>query len=165
MVSVCPGLCVHVCVSVSGSVCWCLCVPVCVSVCRCLCVRVCVSVSVSLCRCLCVPVCVSLSVCPGLCLGLCGHLVPIPPITWHRLLCVVQQIAEESQVRIELQMALDSKDSDIEQLRSQLQALHLGMDSASTGSGPGDAEADDSFPGRAACRSLARSGLCVCLLV
>ncbi|XP_060042553.1 rho-associated protein kinase 2 isoform X8 [Erinaceus europaeus] len=58
------------------------------------------------------------------------------------------QIAEESQVRIELQMALDSKDSDIEQLRSQLQALHLGMDSASTGSGPGDAEADDSFPVR-----------------
>ncbi|ELK13982.1 Rho-associated protein kinase 2 [Pteropus alecto] len=56
------------------------------------------------------------------------------------------QIAEESQIRIELQMTLDSKDSDIEQLRSQLQALHIGMDSSSTGSGPGDAEADDGFP-------------------
>ncbi|XP_012869008.1 PREDICTED: rho-associated protein kinase 2 [Dipodomys ordii] len=54
------------------------------------------------------------------------------------------QIAEESQIRIELQMTLDSKDSDIEQLRSQLQALHL--DSSSTGSGPGDADADDGFP-------------------
>uniref|UniRef100_A0A8C0LMA3 Rho-associated protein kinase 2 n=1 Tax=Canis lupus dingo TaxID=286419 RepID=A0A8C0LMA3_CANLU len=57
------------------------------------------------------------------------------------------QIAEESQIRIELQMTLDSKDSDIEQLRSQLQALHIGLDSSSIGSGPGDAEADDGFPG------------------
>ncbi|XP_015271898.1 PREDICTED: rho-associated protein kinase 2 [Gekko japonicus] len=56
------------------------------------------------------------------------------------------QIAEESQVRIELQMALDSKDSDIEQLRSQLQMIHIGLDSTSIGSGPGDAEADDGFP-------------------
>nr|XP_056712214.1 rho-associated protein kinase 2 [Euleptes europaea] len=56
------------------------------------------------------------------------------------------QIAEESQVRIELQMALDSKDSDIEQLRSQLQMIHISMDSGSIGSGPGDAEADDGFP-------------------
>ncbi|XP_078069260.1 rho-associated protein kinase 2 isoform X6 [Mustelus asterias] len=53
------------------------------------------------------------------------------------------QIADESQVRIELQMALDSKDSDIEQLRSQLQ---VGLDTTSIGSGPGDAEADDGFP-------------------
>ncbi|XP_048354650.1 rho-associated protein kinase 2 [Sphaerodactylus townsendi] len=56
------------------------------------------------------------------------------------------QIADESQVRIELQMALDSKDSDIEQLRSQLQMIHIGLDSTSIGSGPGDAEADDGFP-------------------
>ncbi|XP_029451763.1 rho-associated protein kinase 2 isoform X1 [Rhinatrema bivittatum] len=56
------------------------------------------------------------------------------------------QIAEESQVRIELQMALDSKDSDIEQLRSQLQTIHIGLDSTSIGSGHGDAEADDGFP-------------------
>ncbi|XP_062893636.1 rho-associated protein kinase 2 isoform X4 [Mobula hypostoma] len=56
------------------------------------------------------------------------------------------QIAEESQVRIELQMALDSKDSDIEQLRSQLQLIHVGLDTTSIGSGPGDAEADDGFP-------------------
>lgn len=59
----------------------------------------------------------------------------------------MQQIAEESQIRIELQMTLDSKDSDIEQLRSQLQALHIGLDSSSIGSGPGDAEVDDGFPG------------------
>ena len=44
-------------------------------------------------------------------------------------------------------MTLDSKDSDIEQLRSQLQALHIGLDSSSIGSGPGDTEADDGFPG------------------
>ncbi|XP_023558155.1 rho-associated protein kinase 2 isoform X1 [Octodon degus] len=56
------------------------------------------------------------------------------------------QIAEESQIRIELQMTLDSKDSDIEQLRSQLQALHIGLDSSSIGSGPGDTDAEDGFP-------------------
>ncbi|XP_053141596.1 rho-associated protein kinase 2 isoform X5 [Hemicordylus capensis] len=55
------------------------------------------------------------------------------------------QIAEESQVRIELQMALDSKDSDIEQLRSQLQSIHIGLDSTSI-CGPVEAEADDGFP-------------------
>ncbi|KFQ90193.1 Rho-associated protein kinase 2, partial [Phoenicopterus ruber ruber] len=56
------------------------------------------------------------------------------------------QIADESQIRIELQMTLDSKDSDIEQLRSQLQSLHIGLDNSSIGSGPGDAETDDGFP-------------------
>nr|XP_032648232.1 rho-associated protein kinase 2 isoform X4 [Chelonoidis abingdonii] len=56
------------------------------------------------------------------------------------------QIAEESQIRIELQMTLDSKDSDIEQLRSQLQSIHIGLDCSSIGSGPGDVEADDGFP-------------------
>ncbi|KAM4771783.1 rho-associated protein kinase 2 isoform 2-T2 [Rhinophrynus dorsalis] len=56
------------------------------------------------------------------------------------------QIADESQVRIELQMALDSKDSDIEQLRSQLQTIHIGLDSTSIGSGHGDTDADDGFP-------------------
>ncbi|XP_040283255.1 rho-associated protein kinase 2 isoform X4 [Bufo bufo] len=56
------------------------------------------------------------------------------------------QIAEESQVRIELQMALDSKDSDIEQLRCQLQSIHIGMDSTSIGSGHGDTDNDDGYP-------------------
>lgn len=56
------------------------------------------------------------------------------------------QISEESQLRIELQMTLDSKDSDIEQLRSQLQTIHIGLDTTSIGSGPGDAEIDDGFP-------------------
>ncbi|XP_063298226.1 rho-associated protein kinase 2 isoform X2 [Pelobates fuscus] len=56
------------------------------------------------------------------------------------------QLADESQVRIELQMALDSKDSDIEQLRCQLQTISIGLDSTSIGSGHGDADADDGFP-------------------
>ncbi|KAJ3612919.1 hypothetical protein NHX12_019176, partial [Muraenolepis orangiensis] len=48
------------------------------------------------------------------------------------------QIADESQLRIELQMALDSKDSDIEQLRNTLQSSlsAQSMDSASLCSGP-----------------------------
>uniref|UniRef100_A0A670ZDP3 non-specific serine/threonine protein kinase n=1 Tax=Pseudonaja textilis TaxID=8673 RepID=A0A670ZDP3_PSETE len=57
------------------------------------------------------------------------------------------QIAEESQIRIELQMALDSKDSDIEQLRCQLQTIHIGLDNSSI-CGPGETETDDSFPGK-----------------
>ncbi|XP_070588968.1 rho-associated protein kinase 2 isoform X2 [Erythrolamprus reginae] len=55
------------------------------------------------------------------------------------------QIAEESQIRIELQMALDSKDSDIEQLRCQLQTIHIGLDNSSI-CGPGEVETDDGFP-------------------
>ncbi|XP_061418287.1 rho-associated protein kinase 2-like isoform X2 [Lethenteron reissneri] len=57
------------------------------------------------------------------------------------------QIAEESQMRIELQMALDSKDSDIEQLRQRLQALQVGIDTTSIGSGHGDGADDDSLQG------------------
>nr|XP_005995982.1 PREDICTED: rho-associated protein kinase 2 isoform X3 [Latimeria chalumnae] len=59
---------------------------------------------------------------------------------------MLAQIADENQLRIELQMTLDSKDSDIEQLRSQLQSIHVGLDTTSIGSGPGDADADDGFP-------------------
>uniref|UniRef100_A0A3Q2YWI6 non-specific serine/threonine protein kinase n=1 Tax=Hippocampus comes TaxID=109280 RepID=A0A3Q2YWI6_HIPCM len=55
------------------------------------------------------------------------------------------QLADESQMRIELQMALDSKDSDIEQLRNLLQSLSVqSIDSASVSSGP-DFDADDAF--------------------
>ncbi|XP_061824424.1 rho-associated protein kinase 2 isoform X1 [Nerophis lumbriciformis] len=55
------------------------------------------------------------------------------------------QWADESQMRIELQMALDSKDSDIEQLRNLLQSLSVqSMDSASISSGP-EFDADDAF--------------------
>ncbi|XP_029114113.1 rho-associated protein kinase 2 isoform X2 [Scleropages formosus] len=58
------------------------------------------------------------------------------------------QIAEESQVRIELQMALDSKDSDIEQLRSLLNSLNVhSLDSASMSSGP-EFDGDDTYPVR-----------------
>ncbi|KAJ8356866.1 hypothetical protein SKAU_G00196600 [Synaphobranchus kaupii] len=55
-------------------------------------------------------------------------------------------IADESQVRVELQMALDSKDSDIEQLRCQLTSLSIhSFDSTSYSSGP-DPEADEAYP-------------------
>lgn len=55
------------------------------------------------------------------------------------------QLADESQVRIELQMALDSKDSDIEQLRSLLNSLNVhSLDSVSMSSGP-DIDTDESL--------------------
>ncbi|KAJ8274707.1 hypothetical protein COCON_G00093320 [Conger conger] len=55
-------------------------------------------------------------------------------------------IADESQVRVELQMSLDSKDSDIEQLRCQLTFLSIhSFDSTSFSSGP-DPEVDDGYP-------------------
>ncbi|XP_034018247.1 rho-associated protein kinase 2-like isoform X2 [Thalassophryne amazonica] len=57
-------------------------------------------------------------------------------------------IADENQVRLELQMALDSKDSDIEQLRCQLTSLSVhSMDSTSISSG-NDLEAGDAYPVR-----------------
>lgn len=60
----------------------------------------------------------------------------------------LQQLADESQMRIELQMALDSKDSDIEQLRNLLQALSVqSMDSASVSSGP-EFDTDDAYAGK-----------------
>lgn len=60
----------------------------------------------------------------------------------------LQQLADESQMRIELQMALDSKDSDIEQLRNLLQTLSVqSMDSASVSSGP-EFDADDAYTGK-----------------
>lgn len=60
----------------------------------------------------------------------------------------LQQLSEESQMRIELQMALDSKDSDIEQLRNLLQSLSVqSMDSASVSSGP-EFDADDAYTGK-----------------
>lgn len=51
-------------------------------------------------------------------------------------------------MRIEMQMALDSKDSDIEQLRNLLQTLSVqSMDSASVSSGP-EFDADDAYTGK-----------------
>lgn len=55
------------------------------------------------------------------------------------------QLADECQNRIELQMALDSKDSDIEQLRNLLQSLSVqSMDSTSISSGP-EFDTDDAY--------------------
>ncbi|XP_071323565.1 rho-associated protein kinase 2-like isoform X1 [Trachinotus anak] len=57
-------------------------------------------------------------------------------------------IAEENQVRLELQMALDSKDSDIEQLRCQLTSLSVhSLDSTSISSG-NDLDVGDGYPVR-----------------
>ncbi|KAL2099189.1 hypothetical protein ACEWY4_005669 [Coilia grayii] len=55
------------------------------------------------------------------------------------------QLLDESQTRIDLQMALDSKDSDIEQLRGLLNSLNVhSLDSASVSSGP-DFDTDDTY--------------------
>ncbi|KAG7270482.1 hypothetical protein CRUP_032778, partial [Coryphaenoides rupestris] len=55
-------------------------------------------------------------------------------------------ITDESQTRLELQMALDSKDSDIEQLRCQITSLSIhSLDSTSISSG-NDLDTDDAFP-------------------
>ncbi|XP_047668871.1 rho-associated protein kinase 2 isoform X5 [Tachysurus fulvidraco] len=56
------------------------------------------------------------------------------------------QLAEESVMRVELQMALDSKDSDIEQLRSLLNSINVhSLESASMSSGP-EFDTDESLP-------------------
>lgn len=68
-------------------------------------------------------------------------------IVFHSSFVFLQQLSEESQMRIELQMALDSRDSDIEQLRNYLQSLSVpSLDSASVNSGP-EFDADDAYTG------------------
>lgn len=59
----------------------------------------------------------------------------------------IQQLAEESTYRNELQMQLDSKESDIEQLRSKILDLQQGMDSTSVASLQAD-ETDGNVSGR-----------------
>uniref|UniRef100_A0A3B3D5G9 non-specific serine/threonine protein kinase n=1 Tax=Oryzias melastigma TaxID=30732 RepID=A0A3B3D5G9_ORYME len=55
-------------------------------------------------------------------------------------------IAEESQARMELKLALDSKDCDIERLRSQITSLSIhSLDTTSISSG-NDVEAADGYP-------------------
>lgn len=56
-------------------------------------------------------------------------------------------IAEESQVRLEMQMSLDSKDSDIERLRCQITSLSIrSLDTTSISSTGNDLEGDDAYP-------------------
>uniref|UniRef100_A0A4W4HKU9 Rho-associated protein kinase n=1 Tax=Electrophorus electricus TaxID=8005 RepID=A0A4W4HKU9_ELEEL len=81
------------------------------------------------------------------------------------------QLADESVMRVELQMALDSKDSDIEQLRSLLNTLNVhSLDSASVGSGP-DFDTDESLPGSSSqpyptsCDSSSSSSFCLYYVV
>ncbi|XP_042602129.1 rho-associated protein kinase 2b [Cyprinus carpio] len=58
-------------------------------------------------------------------------------------------LAEESQVRLEMQMALDSKDSDIERLRCQITSLSIhSLDTSSISSTGNDLEGDDAYPVR-----------------
>ncbi|XP_023270693.1 rho-associated protein kinase 2-like isoform X1 [Seriola lalandi dorsalis] len=70
-------------------------------------------------------------------------------IKYQRELTEMQAlIAEENQVRLELQMALDSKDSDLEQLRCQLTSLSVhSLDSTSISSG-NDLDMVDGYPVR-----------------
>uniref|UniRef100_A0A3P9J3E5 non-specific serine/threonine protein kinase n=2 Tax=Oryzias latipes TaxID=8090 RepID=A0A3P9J3E5_ORYLA len=57
-------------------------------------------------------------------------------------------IAEENQARLELKLALDSKDCDIERLRSQITSLSIhSLDTTSIGSG-NDLETADGYPVR-----------------
>ncbi|XP_029704971.1 rho-associated protein kinase 2-like isoform X2 [Takifugu rubripes] len=57
-------------------------------------------------------------------------------------------LAEENQVRLELQMALDSKESDIEQLRCQISTLSVhSLDSTSISSG-NDLDTSEGYPVR-----------------
>lgn len=59
-----------------------------------------------------------------------------------------QMMVEETHMRQELQMALDSKDSDIERLRCQITSLSVhSLDSTSISS-INDLEMGDGFPGR-----------------
>ncbi|XP_016093964.1 rho-associated protein kinase 2-like isoform X2 [Sinocyclocheilus grahami] len=58
-------------------------------------------------------------------------------------------LAEESQVRLEMQMSLDSKDSDIERLRCQITSLSIhSLDTSSISSTGNDLEGDDAYPVR-----------------
>lgn len=51
-------------------------------------------------------------------------------------------------MRLELQMALDSKDSDIERLRCQLTSLSIhSLDTTSISSTGNDMDPDDGYPG------------------
>lgn len=63
-------------------------------------------------------------------------------------MCIyIQQLAEESTYRNELQMQLDSKESDIEQLRRKILDLQQGMDSTSVASLQPD-ETDGNLSGK-----------------
>ncbi len=59
----------------------------------------------------------------------------------------MQQLAEECTYRNELQMQLDSKESDIEQLREKLNDLQLRMDNSSVTSLQPD-ETDSNIAGK-----------------
>ncbi|KAM9496363.1 rho-associated protein kinase 2b isoform 1-T2 [Clarias gariepinus] len=58
-------------------------------------------------------------------------------------------ISEESQMRLELQMAVDSKDSDIERLRSQITSLSIhSLDTTSISSMGNEQDIDEPYPVR-----------------
>ncbi|XP_028997048.1 rho-associated protein kinase 1-like isoform X2 [Betta splendens] len=70
-------------------------------------------------------------------------------IKYQRELMEMQAvIVEENQTRQELQMALDSKDSDIEQLRSQITSLSVHSLNSTSISGGGDLDGGDGYPVR-----------------
>uniref|UniRef100_A0AAY5EAR6 non-specific serine/threonine protein kinase n=1 Tax=Electrophorus electricus TaxID=8005 RepID=A0AAY5EAR6_ELEEL len=69
-------------------------------------------------------------------------------IKYQKEICEMQAlITDESQVRVELQMALDSKDSDIERLRSQLTTLSVhSLDTTSISSTCNEQDMDEPYP-------------------
>ncbi|KAK1805509.1 hypothetical protein P4O66_019808, partial [Electrophorus voltai] len=71
-------------------------------------------------------------------------------IKYQKEICEMQAlITDESQVRVELQMALDSKDSDIERLRSQLTTLSVhSLDTTSISSTCNEQDMDEPYPVR-----------------
>lgn len=71
-----------------------------------------------------------------------SHNCLLCPLLWSP-----QQLAEESTYRNELQMQLDSKESDIEQLRERLNDLQLRMDNSSVTSLQTD-ETDSNIAGK-----------------
>uniref|UniRef100_A0A4W4H621 non-specific serine/threonine protein kinase n=1 Tax=Electrophorus electricus TaxID=8005 RepID=A0A4W4H621_ELEEL len=70
-------------------------------------------------------------------------------IKYQKEICEMQAlITDESQVRVELQMALDSKDSDIERLRSQLTTLSVhSLDTTSISSTCNEQDMDEPLEG------------------
>lgn len=63
-------------------------------------------------------------------------------------------ISEESQMRLELQMAVDSKDSDIERLRSQITSLSIhSLDTTSISSMGNEQDIDEPYPGTVATKT------------
>lgn len=91
-------------------------------------------------------------------------LLIFPKVTAYSLFAsplLQQQLSEECTYRNELQMQLDSKESDIEQLREKLNDLQLRMDNSSVISLQTD-ETDSNIAGKVTAGSTNNRWLCQC---